>query len=107
MPLEALFDGRMLWDEAVLLMQELLLDPTSHTAAAVAKWKHPWTREARILADLFDLTVYAHTPKEKRHRLQSYPRPFETKKGTVSRKPTVPQAVILAALIARSPKEEE
>lgn len=59
------------WGEAVRLVDELAADPATHTAAALAGWAHPWSREAALLADLFDLTlaVNAKNPKP-------YPRPW-------------------------------
>jgi hypothetical protein len=109
LPITSVFDGRMGWEEAWQLVQELAADPTSHLAAAVAGWDHPMSREALILADLFDLTVAANTDKRRRGRSKSYPRPFKRKgASTRSAKPTVDQSAIDAALRARGhqiPKE--
>jgi hypothetical protein len=93
----------MSWDEAWHLMQGLLTDPTSRLAAAHAGWEHPMSREAMVLADLWDLTVAANTDSKKRGRAKTYPRPFKRKGtgSTRSAKPTVSQAEIDAALRAR------
>lgn len=45
----------MSWSEALRLTRALALDPTSHVAAAVAGWRHPWSHEAIVLANLYDL----------------------------------------------------
>lgn len=85
-----------------MLMQELMADPTSHLAAAVAGWDHPMSREALIMADLWDLNVAVNTDRKKRGRAKTYPRPFKRKgASTRSAKPTVNQAAIDAALRAR------
>jgi hypothetical protein len=101
LPVTAVFDGRIGWEEAWQLVQELALDPTSHLAAAVAGWDHPMSREALILADQFDLTVAANSDRKK-GKPKPYPRPFKRKgASTRSAKPTVDQAAIDAALRAR------
>lgn len=102
LPLSAIFDERMTWIEAVLLLRALLSDPTSHLYAAVAGWAHPFSHEARILADQHDLLKAVNTDKKHRGRFKPYPRPWESKEaGHRSSKPTVSQDVILAALAAR------
>lgn len=101
LPLEALADGRMSWDEAWSLTQRLMADPTSHLRAAVAGWAHPWPYEARVLADLYDLTLAANTDKKHRGRTRPYQRPWSKTRGRRSTKPTVNQAAIRAALAAR------
>lgn len=94
-------DGTLAWRESWMLLTQLLNDSTSHTFAAVAGWRYPFSPEARALADLYDLTVAANTEKKKRKRAKPYPRPWKTRHGTRSRKPTVDQATIRAALAAR------
>lgn len=47
-------------------------DPSTEIAAAIAGWDYPLSREALILADLFDLQ---HTSKAKK-KPQPYPRPW-------------------------------
>lgn len=101
LPLASILDSRLSWHEAWLLLGQLLSDPTSHTFAAVAGWRYPWSHEAKVLADLYDLTQAANTEKKKRSRIKPYPRPWKHRRGTRSRKPTVDQATIRAALIAR------
>lgn len=101
LPVAAIFDGRMSWDEAYDLIRGLLSDPTSRLAAAEAGWDHPMSREAMIFADLYDLNVAVNTDRRKR-KPKPYPRPFKRKDGTTkSAKPTVSQADITAALRAR------
>lgn len=65
----------MSWGEAYRLVGELASDPTSHTAAALGGWEHPFSREAALLADLFDLTHLAHA-SDKGPRPKPYPRPW-------------------------------
>jgi hypothetical protein len=93
----------MTWDEAYDLARGLLADPTSRLAAARAGWKQPLSREAMVLADIWDLLVAVNTDKKKRGQAKPYPRPFERKGSgsTRSAKPTVSQAEIDAALRAR------
>ena len=84
-----------------MLLRELITDPSSHLGAAHAGWDHPYSREALILADLWDLQVAANTDRKKR-RPKPYPRPFKRKgASTKSATPTVGQAEITAALRAR------
>jgi len=90
----------MPYSEAWLLTQSLLGDPTSHVAAAVAGWEHPWSWEAMALADLYDATVAAATDKRHRSRIKKYPRPWPD--GDTRRyRPTVSQEQVRAALAAR------
>lgn len=88
--------------EAWLLVNALMVDPTSHLAAAVAGWKYPMSREALIAADQFDLTVAVNTDKKRRGKSKHYPRPFERNTtGRRSKAPEADQATIRAALAAR------
>ena len=80
----------MQWDEAWLLFQALMLDPSSHVAAAVSDMGYPATREFLALADIFDLSVAVNTKQEDRHKSKPYPRPFEVDTGQ-SKKSEVPQ----------------
>ena len=102
LPIAAVFDGRMTWDEAYDLVRGLLADPTSRLAAARAGWTYPLSREAMIVADLYDLTAVANSDRKK-GKPKPYPRPFKPKgKGSRhSAAPTVTQAQIDAALRAR------
>lgn len=43
------------WDEALRLTKILRADPSSMIAAAEEGWDYPFTREAAILADLWNL----------------------------------------------------
>lgn len=66
------------WGEALRLVRILRSDPSTMLAAAIEQWKYPLSREAAILADMWDLS-YAKAGAKKR---EQYPRPFATKKGT-------------------------
>lgn len=70
------------WDEARDLVQVLTTDPSTALAAALAGWSHPMSREALILADLFDVQ---HMSKAKK-RPAPYPRPWATDGATKTRK---------------------
>lgn len=78
-------------------------DPTSQLAAAMSRWDYPFSHEARALADLLDITVAANVDRKKVKKPPTFPRPWpEPKKpGRRSRKPTVSQKQIRAALAAR------
>lgn len=99
LPVEAVFDGRMTWNEAWMLVRELLSDPSSRLGAARAGWDHPMSREAMVLADLWDLNVAVNTDKKKR-KPKPYPRPFK-RPGNRSKAPVASQDRIRAALAAR------
>lgn len=70
------FDGRMAWHESWHLTRELLTDPTSHAAAAVADWSHPLSREGMALLDLFDLLAIVNSGRRKPRPV---PRPWDPK----------------------------
>ena len=63
----------MSWGEAVRLSRELSRDWSSAVAAALAGWDYPLSREAIVMADLYDLQ---HITKAKR-RPAPYPRPWK------------------------------
>ncbi|MFG3338724.1 hypothetical protein [Glycomyces sp. NPDC048151] len=108
LPLSAPFDGTVSWHEAWLLTEQLLADPTSHLAAALAGWDYPASREALALADLWDLTVAVNTDKRKRGKAERYVRPFPLRDKARSTKPQVSQDAVRAALAARGhqPRKE-
>jgi hypothetical protein len=85
------------WWETRHLVSALVCDPSSHTAAALAGWSHPWPIEAWLLADLFDLTLQANTTKRNPKR---YPRPNDEQPKTFGRA-TRSQRDIRAALASR------
>ncbi|MPZ66165.1 MAG: hypothetical protein GEU83_11840 [Pseudonocardiaceae bacterium] len=101
LPLEAIFDGRMTYAEAWRLTTELAADPTSRVAAAINGWDHPFSQEAAILADLFDVTVAANTEPKRRNQTRPYPRPWPSDQGQRSKPATVDQSTVRAALAAR------
>ena len=98
--MQAVFDGRMTWDEAYDLTTVLLTDPGSRVGASVAGFRHPWSHEAEILADLHDDYTRTHTPKAHQSRWRPRPRPYETGQRDVTRsaKPTLTQDQIRSAL---------
>lgn len=102
LPLRSVFDGTMSLHEAWQLTQELCRDPTSHVGAAVAGFKHPWSHESAILADLYDLTVAANSDPKSRAKIKPYPRPFDIRaEGERSERPNVSQEVVREALARR------
>lgn len=62
--------------EAGRLVTHLLKDSSTATAAAVAGWNYPMSREALILADLYDVTVFIASDPKKRSQIKPYPRPW-------------------------------
>lgn len=64
------------WDEALLLVQTLMRDPSSWLHAAVAGWEYPISRETVALMDLYDLQ---HASKSKR-KPRPIPRPWPDKR---------------------------
>jgi hypothetical protein len=92
--------GRFGWGEAVRLARMLAADPSSHVAAAVHGWQHPWTREAMLLADVFDLTQVVNWA-EKHRQPQLYPRPWDPPPERLGNAGQLTQAEIRAALRAR------
>lgn len=74
LPLTAVGTAAMSWGEACRLVGELAAEPSSHTAAALGGWSHPWSWEATAVADLWELTAGLHTAKGKES--PDYPRPW-------------------------------
>lgn len=101
LPFGAVFTGDVTWGEAWSLTSELLRDPGSHLAAAVAGWDYPWPRDVAVLADLYDAFVMANTDRKRRGSFKPYPRPFQSAQRTHSKAPTVSQRTVRAALLAR------
>lgn len=60
----------MPWGEAVRLTAKLSADPSSWVAASREGWAYPFSREAMVLADLFDLQ---HKSKTKRGKAKPHP----------------------------------
>lgn len=89
----------MSYHEAWLLARTLASDATSRTAVALNEWDYAFSREAAILADLFDLTVAANTDRKRRGQTRSYPRPWRS--GRRSQPVTADQSTVRAALAAR------
>ena len=99
MSLADVLDGRMPWAETLALFRVLVNDPTSHIAAAIRGYLHPWSREAFVLADLYDLTVAAHS--NGKGRSKPYPRPTDEPPKRIGDASLLTQAEILAALAER------
>lgn len=62
----------MSFGEALLLVEALAGDPSSHVAAALGGWAYPISRADVTLRDLYDLQ---HMSKAKR-KPRPYPRPW-------------------------------
>lgn len=62
----------MTWGEACRLTRLLSVDPASSICAALQKWDYPMSREALILAGIYDIQ---HASKSKR-RPDPFPRPW-------------------------------
>lgn len=82
LPLTVVGSDAMTYGEAWRLVGILAGDPTSQLSASAAGWDHPWSHEAALLADLWDLTVAANTSGKSRR--EPYPRPWPTT-GTATR----------------------
>jgi hypothetical protein len=68
----------MPWDEAIGHIRTLQADPSSAIFAAVAGWDYPMSREALLLADIFDLDHIVNSdPKKGRPKPHSM-RPVKT-----------------------------
>ena len=92
----------MTWGEAWRAFGIIAADPASATAASMEGWPYPMSREAVILADVYDL-VHAVASKGKAKR---YPRPWPDLDKTVLGKTTLPVAKVLALLKRRGPAAE-
>jgi len=87
----------MSYAEGLRLVQVLATDPSSRIACALAGWDYPFSTEAKVLADLYDLT---HKAAAGRRSTKPYPRPWDKKRTRYGRI-TRSQAEIRAALRAR------
>lgn len=90
----------MTFGEAIRLTEQLASDPSSHVAAALLGWQHPYSREALVLADLFDLQ-HQKAWGGKGAKPKPYPRPWpDQQSGKRTSKPAadITQDEILAAL---------
>lgn len=92
------------WDEAWRLYTRLSADPSSHISAAQNDFDYPFSREAMILADFFDLT-YAINAPEKGPRPKPYPRPWPDADKEKKRlgKTSLPSETVRALLARRGP----
>lgn len=92
------------WGEAIRLVRVLRSDPSSMLAAAVEDWDYPMSREASILADVWDLE-YAKTGAK---TAANYPRPFKkdqpsTRKGNAAGRSPEEIKAILATQFGHPP----
>lgn len=91
------------WDEAARLARLLVEDPSSQLGAAMAKLDYTSSRTDLLLADLYDITVMAHSDP-KRGKPKPHPmRPFkaqDTTKRRPKRAPGVTDEVVIAAMRA-------
>jgi hypothetical protein len=85
----------MAWHETWDLTAELLRDPTSRVAAAVAEWTHPLSHEGMALRDLYDLLAHVNSG---RNKPQPYPRPWD---GQQQKPQKLPRERVQAILAAR------
>lgn len=68
--------------EAARLVSVLQCDPSSATAAAVAGWPHPVSRESLALFDLIDIQGTSLAGR----KWQTYPRPWAQQSDNVIRR---------------------
>lgn len=66
-------------DEAARLAAIIAADPSSQTCTALNGWTHPMSREALILADLFDLQHFSKVDPKK-GKPKPYPRAWPTER---------------------------
>lgn len=91
------------WREAYDLAKELMLDTTSHANVAVTGMRTPWSPEAWLLADVWDLLsqVYSKRGNHRPHfRPSDGPKPQSRFGGT-----TLPQAKVRDLLEKRGPRK--
>jgi hypothetical protein len=91
----------MTWGEAWRVYTLLRADPSSAIAAAEEGWPYPVSREAIILADLYDLT---HGIAANGKSVKPYPRPWpDVNKTTLGGGSGLSQEKVLALLARRAP----
>lgn len=103
LPLSALADGRMTWEEGYNMMRVVMNDPNSPLRARYLDWEYPFSTEAKILADLHDLTKAAHSGKRRRSG-KPYPRPYPDGSRGRSAPPKMSQERVRAELEKRGHK---
>lgn len=91
----------MAWHETWDLTQELVKDPTSRVAAAVAEWSHPITHESMVLRDLYDLLAIVNSGRTKP---RPYPRPWDNRRNRT--KSSLPRERIREILVQRRAMNE-
>lgn len=95
---------RVSWAESLSLFRVLVNDPSSNVAAAVHGMLHPFSREAFILADAYDLTLSANW-SGKGTSPKPYPRPTDKgNSGRLGDASKFTQAEVLALLASRGPQ---
>lgn len=98
---------RVSYEEAVALVDILILEPESWLHARYYDWKHPSTRAAIVLSDIYDLTVAVNTGK-KSQKPKPYPRPWtvinpeSTRVGRGNKRTNEETKAILARVAGRN-----
>lgn len=89
--------------ELARLVELLIKDPSSALTASVADWEYPMSREALLLADLFDLTHSMAWGQSggKGQRPKAYPRPFASKGASRHRGKPRPLSEMRARLLEK------
>lgn len=106
MSIEDTLAVRVSWAESLSLFRVLVSDPSSNVAAAVHGMLHPFSREAFILADAYDLTLSANW-SGKGSAPKPYPRPTDSKAsaGRLGDTSKFTQAEVRALLASRGPQQ--
>jgi hypothetical protein len=80
-------------------------DPSSAIAAALEGWDHPISREALLLADLYDLNAAINSPKNKRpkpHPMRPWKNRDVQRRGNTGGRTRAQVEAILAAARGRA-----
>lgn len=85
------------------MLTVIMNDPTSPLRAKYLNWDYPFSTEAKIMADLWDLTKAANSGKRRRSG-KNYQRPFPDGSRGKSAPPAVSQARVMAELAKRGHK---
>jgi hypothetical protein len=94
----------MTWGEAWRVYTVLRGDPSTAIAAAEEGWTYSFSREAMLLADLYDLT---YGVAAQGRNVKPYPRPWpDASKTVLGGGSGLPQDKVLALLARRGPTAE-
>lgn len=91
--------------ETALLIAVMLRNPESWLQAVVNGWKYPFSRDALVLADLYDLTAMVNSSKGKKPK--PYPRPTPDKNTSRVGKTDKNAAEVTRLLARMNPKESD